>query len=231
LTDGDLFMNGPGRDGAWAIGRMRVQVKKPGDDKWEDVMLVNATADFSTPEQMRPRPAGDPKQTDQSQGGASGEVPVGPVAHLLDDDEHSAWSSDRGHLVRHQPSVAVVQFEKPLDLPAGTRLKIAIKGHHSRDSMLGCCRFSLTKGAADRPRRDPRRAETRGGAERRRPCGDLHRVAEDDPRGCGLERTDRGGLGEGPEGSHDHHACRVAFCCPASADPPPRPRHVEPAEA
>ena len=148
LTDGDLFMNGPGRDGAWAIGRLRMQVKKPDAKDWDDVKLVNATADYSAPEQMRPRPAADPKQTDQRNGAASGEVPVGPVAHLLDDDEHSAWNSDRGHLVRHQPSVVVVQFEQPLDLPAGTRLKIAIKGHHSRDDMLGCCRFSLTKDAA-----------------------------------------------------------------------------------
>lgn len=33
LNDGDLFMDGPGCDGAWAIGRMRVQVRKPDDAK------------------------------------------------------------------------------------------------------------------------------------------------------------------------------------------------------
>jgi hypothetical protein len=43
LTDGDLFMNGPGRDGAWAIGRMKVQVKKPDAKDWEEVKLVNAS--------------------------------------------------------------------------------------------------------------------------------------------------------------------------------------------
>jgi hypothetical protein len=161
LTDGDLFMQGPGRDGAWAIGRMRVQVKKPGDEAWADLKLVHATADFSAAEQMQPRPGDDAKKTDgpdkdkdnDGKKGTPAEVSLGPVANMIDDDELSAWSSDRGHLIRHQPSAAVVQFEKPLDLPAGTRLRIAVRwakgkiGHHAA-SMLGCCRFSLTKDAA-----------------------------------------------------------------------------------
>jgi hypothetical protein len=160
LTDRDLFMNGPGRDGAWAIGRLRVQVKKPGDEKWEDVKLVNATADFSAKEQLRPRPAGDAKKPNDDKPDAkekkdaqSSEVSTGPVANLIDDDDVSAWSVDRGHLIRHQPSAAVVQFEKPLELPAGTKLKISLRWStgqvsHSPNSMLGCCRFSLTKDAA-----------------------------------------------------------------------------------
>jgi hypothetical protein len=160
LTDGDLFMQGPGRDGTWAIGRMRVQVKKPGAKGWEDVKLANATADFSAKEQLRPRPAGDAKKPNDDKPDAkekkdaqSSEVSTGPVANLIDDDDVSAWSVDRGHLIRHQPSAAVVQFEKPLDLPAGTKLKISLRWStgqvsHSPNSMLGCCRFSLTKDAA-----------------------------------------------------------------------------------
>jgi hypothetical protein len=150
LTDGDLFMQGPGRDGVWLIGRLQVKVKKPDAKDWEEVKLVNGTADFSAPEQMKPRPAVDPKKTDDKdkKDAPPAEVSTGPVANLIDADELSAWSADRGHLLRHQPSVAVVQFEQPLDLPAGTRLKIALRGHHPRDDMLGCCRFSLTKNAA-----------------------------------------------------------------------------------
>jgi hypothetical protein len=70
------------------------------------------------------------------------------VGNMIDADEHSAWRADRGHLLKHQPSVAVVQFEKPLDLPAGTRLKIAMKSHSGSGDMIGCCRFSLTRAAA-----------------------------------------------------------------------------------
>jgi hypothetical protein len=156
LTDGDLFMNGPGRDGLWAIGQMKVHVKKPDAKDWEEVKLVNATADFSESESTVPRPgvdpakpAADPAKKDSPQPTVS----IGPVANLIDGDEQSAWRADRGLLLRHQPSVAVVQFEKPLDYPAGTKLRISLRWSsgavvHSPESMLGCCRISLTKAPA-----------------------------------------------------------------------------------
>jgi hypothetical protein len=149
LTDGDLFMNGPGRDGLWAIGRMQVHVKKPDAKDWEEVKLVNATADFSEPESTVPRPGADPAKED----GPPPTVSIGPVANMIDGDEHSAWRADRGHLLRHQPSAAVVQFEKPLDYPAGTKLRVTLRWSsgavsHSPQSMLGCCRISLTKAPA-----------------------------------------------------------------------------------
>jgi hypothetical protein len=158
LTDGDLFMNGPARDETWAVGRMRVQAKKPDADAWEDVELVDASADFSAPERLVPRPEPDPNQTAGASGGAAKEKPpaevsIGPVANLIDDDEQSAWSADRGHLLRHQSAAAVVRFAKPLDLPAGTKLKVALRhagvkpGGDDR-TMLGCCRISLTKSPA-----------------------------------------------------------------------------------
>jgi hypothetical protein len=67
---------------------------------------------------------------------------------MIDADEHSAWRADRGHLLKHQPSVAVVQFEKPLDMPAGTKFRISMKSHGGPGDMLGCCRLSLTKAPA-----------------------------------------------------------------------------------
>ena len=156
LTDGDLFMNGPGRDGLWAIGQMQVHVKKPDAKDWEQVKLVNATADFSEPESTVPRPGVDPAKPAAGPAKKDGPPPtvsIGPVANLIDADEHSAWRADRGLLLRHQPSVAVVQFEKPLDYPAGTKLRISLRWSsgavvHSPESMLGCCRFSLTKAPA-----------------------------------------------------------------------------------
>jgi mono/diheme cytochrome c family protein len=149
LADGDLFMQGPGRDGDWAIGRLRVQIKKPDAKDWENLALVNASADFSAPEQMKPRPADEAKKKDDKdkEDTLPAEVSTGPVANLIDDDEQSVWNADRGHLVRHQPSVAVVQFEKPLDVPADTNVRISLRWA-GPNSMLGCCRFSLTKDAA-----------------------------------------------------------------------------------
>ena len=146
LTDGDLFMNGPGRDGLWSIGRLRVQLKQPDAKDWEEIRLVNATADFSEPESTVPQPQADAAKKD----GPPPTTSIGPVANLIDGDEHSAWRADRGRLLRHQPSVAVVQFEKPLDAPAGTRLRISLRWStgqvsDSPQSMLGCCRFGLTK--------------------------------------------------------------------------------------
>ncbi|MCE9632069.1 MAG: PSD1 and planctomycete cytochrome C domain-containing protein [Planctomycetia bacterium] len=148
LNDGDLFMNGPGRDGGWAIGRLKVQVQRPGAKEWEDITLVNATADFSEAEQKVPRPAPNPKDAKPEDAKKSPTVTIGPVAAMIDGDEESAWRADRGRLLKHQPSVAVVQFEKPLDMPAGTRLKIGLKTYAGRPDMLGCCRFSLTKAPA-----------------------------------------------------------------------------------
>jgi hypothetical protein len=151
LTDGDLFMHGPGRDDLWTVSRLKVLTKRPDANEWEEVKLVAATADFSEPEQMVPRPGADAAKTGSDPGKQSGPPPnvsIGPVANMIDGDEHSAWRANRGHLLRHQPSVAVVEFEKPLDLPAGSRLKIALKSHAGNSDMLGCFRFSLTKAVA-----------------------------------------------------------------------------------
>ena len=71
-------------------------------------------------------------------GSADGKQPErklssGPVAKLIDGDESTAWTADRGPLVRHQPSVAVVEFEQPLDAPAGTRLRVSVQNGEGRD--------------------------------------------------------------------------------------------------
>ena len=148
LTDRDLFMNGPGRDGRWAVGRLLVQVKRPGAEAWEDVKLVNATADFSEAETADQRPPDGVDETKPKGTERPPTMAVGPVARMIDDDEDSAWRADRGPLLQHQPSVAVVQFEQLPDLPPGTRLKILVKSRRGGADMLGCCRFSLTKDAA-----------------------------------------------------------------------------------
>jgi hypothetical protein len=127
LNHRDLPHNGPGRSrlGTWGINELEVLIKKPDGKDWEKQKLVNATADFSEPEKKQP----DNKKAS------------GPVAHLIDGTDDTTWNADRGIGRRNQPSVAVVQFEQTLQLPAGTELKIVWRN----TDMLGCCRFSITR--------------------------------------------------------------------------------------
>jgi mono/diheme cytochrome c family protein len=127
LNHRDLPHGGPGRSrlGTWGISELQAYVKKPAAQGWERLKLKNATADFSELERKSP----DGKKTS------------GPVNRLIDGDDGTAWTADRGVGRRNQPSAAVVQFDPPLNLPAGTQLKIAL---HTTE-MLGCCRLSLTR--------------------------------------------------------------------------------------
>ncbi len=129
LTHADLPFGGPGRSstGAWEITELEVHLQRPGMTEWEKQKLVSATADFSSPEV---------KQTD-------GKKTSGPVSFLIDGSEDTGWRSDRGEGRRNQASAAIVQFDQPLHLAAGTRLKLVLK----LGDMLGCCRFSLTTAA------------------------------------------------------------------------------------
>src|SRR5205814_7892843 len=95
---------------------------------WEKLKLVNATADFPEPE----RKPGDKKKAS------------GSVAFLIDGSDSTTWISDRGMGRRNQPSVAVVQFERPVTLPPKTQLKVALR-MDGGVGMLGCARLSITR--------------------------------------------------------------------------------------
>ena len=127
LVHRDLPHGGPGRShlGTWGMNELEVLVKKPDGKDWEKLKLVNATSDFSQPDQKQ----------------ADGKKANGPVAYLIDGNEETTWNADRGLGRRNRPSVAVVQFEQPLHLPEGTQLKLAWR----MTDMLGCCRFSITR--------------------------------------------------------------------------------------
>lgn len=129
LNHRDLPHNGPGRSrlGTWGINELEAFVKKPDGKDWEKLKLVASTADFSEP---------DKKQAD-------GKKATGPVEYLIDGKNETTWTADRGVGRRNQPSVAVVRFDQPLQLPAGTQLKVAWR----MGDMLGCCRFSITRQA------------------------------------------------------------------------------------
>lgn len=130
LNHRDLPHNGPGRSrlGTWGMNELEAFIKKPDGKDWEKQKLVNATADFSEPEKKQ----------------ADGKKASGPVKHLIDGTDDTTWNADRGIGRRNQPSVAVVQFEQPLQLPAGTQLKLAWR----MTDMLGCARFSITRQTA-----------------------------------------------------------------------------------
>ena len=97
-------------------------MQQPGSTDWEKRKLVNATADFSEPDQKQDKKA------------------RGPVSYLIDGTDETSWEADRGIGQRNQPSVAIVQFEQPLDLPPGTKFKLAIR----TNDMLVCARISTT---------------------------------------------------------------------------------------
>lgn len=128
LTHGDLPFMGPGRsrtDGSWNVSELEVWVLRPEQKDWEKLPLIQATADFSNAEVTQ----------------ADGKTASGPVKFLIDGNDQTTWRSDRGPGLRNQPSVAVVQFERPLDLPAGTQFKVALR----MGEMLGSCRLSITR--------------------------------------------------------------------------------------
>jgi hypothetical protein len=127
LNHRDLPHNGPGRSrlGTWGISELEAFVKKPDAKDWEKRKLVQPTADFSEAEKKS----------------ADGKKTTGPVAFLVDGKDDTTWTADRGIGRRNQPSVAVVQFEQPLELASGTQLKLAWR----MTDMLGACRLSIAR--------------------------------------------------------------------------------------
>jgi hypothetical protein len=149
LTHRDMPFGGPGRSkyGTWAISELKVLYQLPGSDKWQPLKLVNATADFA-------EPAGKLEADWKADFDKAQKRVRGPVAYLIDGDENTGWRGDRGPGLRNQDGVAVVQFEKPLDLPKATKLKVMLVMDHGgsdngrHNTQLGCCRLSLTTAPA-----------------------------------------------------------------------------------
>ena len=159
LTHGDLPYEGPGRSdkGTWALTELIVERQKSGEATWEKLKLVNATADFSELEHKL-EPEWEAKSRDKEQ-----KRTCGPVEFMIDGSDDTAWRADRGVGRRNTDSVAVAQFEQPLDIPEGTKLKISLRTNHGGDEknvMIGRFRASLSTAA------DPRVDQTPWGAVR-----------------------------------------------------------------
>ncbi|MCA9160469.1 MAG: DUF1549 domain-containing protein, partial [Planctomycetales bacterium] len=90
LPHRDFPFNGPGRSdvGGWDVLELEVLLKRPGQNEWEKQALVNATADYSQPEQKL----------------EDGKKAFGPVAYLIDGKDENAWKADRGLGRRNQAS-------------------------------------------------------------------------------------------------------------------------------
>lgn len=145
LKHGDLPFGGPGRSykGTWALTDLVVEAKKPGSDKYEKIKLGKATADFAEPAHPMEPEWENTRDKDHKR-------TCGPAAFLADGDDKTAWRADRGAGHRNTESVAVVQFEQPLTLPEGTKLKIALVTNHGGDdngpknTQIGRFRIALT---------------------------------------------------------------------------------------
>lgn len=146
LTHRDLAFGGPGRSkyGTWALSELTAEVQTPGTTTWHKVGLKKATADFSE----EPGPLEDEWAANFDK---EKKRTKGPVDYLIDGDLLTGWRADRGPGRRNQESVAIVQFECPLEYPAGTKLRLqwttdhggSDNGRHS--VMVGRVRFGLTR--------------------------------------------------------------------------------------
>ncbi len=146
LTHGDLLFRGPGRSryGTWGVSELKFSAKVPGGTQWQPLRLQNATADFSeAADKMEEEWKADfDKENKRTRG---------PVAFMVDGDKLTGWRGDRGPGRRNQESVAVLQFECPIDYPAGTQFRVDIVTDHGgsgsdrSNSMVGCLRLSFTR--------------------------------------------------------------------------------------
>lgn len=151
LTHGDLSFRGPGRSryGTWAVSELKVSVKVPGGAEWEPLPLKNATADFAELE-------GKMEEEWKAEFDKDGKRTRGPVSFMIDGDKLTGWRADRGPGRRNQESVAVAQFECPIEYPAGTQFRVEISTEHGgtssdrANSMVGCLRLSFTRAPAPR---------------------------------------------------------------------------------
>jgi len=146
LLHGDNPFRGPGRSywGTFAISEIEVFTQAPGNEEWTKVELASATTDFAT------KTGGLNSYYDHTIQDAANKRRIGPAKFLVDGDHTTAWAPDRGPILRHTESAAVVAFTTPLQLPPGGRLRVQLVQDHGGDGndrenqQLGRYRFSLT---------------------------------------------------------------------------------------
>lgn len=146
MTHGDLAFGGPGRSspGTFAVSEMILETRPVGStNAWVKVGLTNATADFAETDHalvasLKPDATEDKRR-------------LGPARYLIDGNEETAWSADRGLGRRHTDYEAVVQLA-PTNTPftgAGVELRVTLQFRHAgpgsgQNNFLGRFRISFT---------------------------------------------------------------------------------------
>jgi len=141
LQHGDHPFGGPGRGrkGLFSIGEMEVYQRASDGADWEKIELKEARVDFATEER-------DISNENEKEKRSR----IGPAEFLIDGNNKTGWMPDRGPLLRHTDSVAVVTLSSPLQLNAESELKIRLQLHqgeivNGRDNLqLGRMRCSFT---------------------------------------------------------------------------------------
>jgi len=146
LTYGDLPFTGPGRSyyGTFAVSEFEAFTRNSEKEEWKKLELAEATADFAEPDhEIEAYFTHDAMDKEKRRR-------VGPASFLIDGDARTAWRSDRGPILRHTESVAVVRLKEPLTLAADAQLKVRLQMSHGGDGngrenlQLGRMRFSVT---------------------------------------------------------------------------------------
>ncbi len=154
LTDPNLPRGGPGRSfkGTCALTQIKVEVRKPDEEKNAEAKIASASADFEQSETPL-----EPNFDDRS----DKKRVIGPVAFAIDGKNETAWGIDAGAGRRNQDRVAVFQLEKPIEAAEGAEITVSLVQNHGgwnsddhQNNLLGRFRISLADSpetiAADR---------------------------------------------------------------------------------
>ncbi|MFO1451784.1 MAG: PSD1 and planctomycete cytochrome C domain-containing protein [Opitutaceae bacterium] len=130
LTHGDLIFGGPGRsvDGLFAVTDVVVETQAPGAKDWTKQVLTDAKADFESP--ARPMGPFYSKGDDDKR-------KLGPAAFAFDGKDETAWSPDRGPGRRNAPVEVTAVFKEPLQLAAGTQMRVTLHFKHGGKDIHG----------------------------------------------------------------------------------------------
>ena len=162
LTHGDLIFQGPGRniEGLFAVSELLIETRPVGAKNWKKHALVDAIADFESPERGMEAPF---------RKGDSDKRKLGPSSFLIDSKVDTAWAPDRGIGRRNAPIEVTARFAEPLTVPEGHELRCTLRfkhggkdSHGRQNHHLGRYRISLT--TAQAPFTPPVRPDVREAA-------------------------------------------------------------------
>ncbi len=148
LTHGDLIFQGPGRniEGLFAVSELIVETRPIGAKSGKKHVLVDATADFESPERG---------MEEFFQKSDNDNRKLGPSAFLIDGKVDTAWAPDRGIGRRNAPIELTARFAEPLTVPDGHELVCTLRfkhggkdSHGRQNHHLGRYRISLTTAPA-----------------------------------------------------------------------------------